>query len=579
MIKYILLLILTLPIATEAQYQKKRKLYISDISVSNESKSTASDITDEIKQNVLKSYGDYYHVVTDEDVVIMYEEVGEIKTSSNCYTESCRKLVAEAINADEIIYGSVISKNDSIFVNFTNLSREEQKYTIKSTKFISFLKKEYRTSIREITFSLIDPEKNLTSEDSMYFDELTDPTESIMELRKRRQFIIIKEYEKLGDSTYNNKRFENEYKEKCAFGIIWCKKSIKAKGAIEYYQDALTYSLEIEDEELKKLKQDHLQKKIAITKKTGISLLINFVEQLLDKATSLYVNGNKSDARKLIEHARIKMLNSIFTTHQLVESFNVLAKQISCKQIKISHYNYNNYGNVFSGKSFKNSIGIEFVLIPPGEFMMGCSLRDNKCNKDEKPRHKVNISKSFYMSRYEITQGQWKKVMGNNPSHFKSCGDNCPVEQISWESAQKFINTLNKMDSRKYRLPTETEWEYAARGGTSMKYYWGNQMDGRYAWYFGNSSKQIHTVGKKLPNDFGLYDMSGNVWEWVEDCYDNESYNKSQKTEPLNGKCKKHVLRGGSWYLMDTYLRVSNRFSTLSNSWYYCNGLRIVSIP
>ncbi|NBU98476.1 MAG: formylglycine-generating enzyme family protein, partial [Spirochaetia bacterium] len=188
---------------------------------------------------------------------------------------------------------------------------------------------------------------------------------------------------------------------------------------------------------------------------------------------------------------------------------------------------------------------MEFALIPAGDFMMGCSDGDSDCSNDEKPQHKVVISNSFYMGKYEVTQGQWKQVMGNNPSYFQNCGENCPVEQVSWNDVQDFIKKLcesKKMNPCKYRLPTEAEWEYAARAGSKTRIYTGEMkilgennspdLDG-IAWYGGNSGvdysggydcsgwneKQYrsskcgtHPVGQKKPNAWGLYDMSGNVW-------------------------------------------------------------------
>lgn len=585
MMRYLLFFILITPLFAQVQITKKKKLYISDISVSNTAKNIASNIPEDIKENVLKTYGDYYHVVTDMELTTIYKDTEEIIEESGCNTNTCRILIANSIEADEITYGRVISKNESIFVNLTNLEKNQKNYNLKATKFISFLENEYNKHIRMMASELIDPEKKLKPAKFMYFEELTDPIESITELEKLIQLQIIKKFEKLGDFHYNTKKFEKSYLGKCKGGIYWCNKPIKSKGALDFYQNALTNTLDIKDETLKKLKQDHIQKKMAITKKTGMIFLINYIEQLLDRATSFYVYGQNSKVKELLKHARTKMLNSIFTTKLLVDSYNILAKKTSSKLIKMKEYNYNNeYKTTYSNKTFENSLGMEFILIPEGEFVMGCSVNDKECEDNEKPRHNVKISKPFYMSRYEVTQGQWKKVMGYNPSHFKACGDNCPVEQVGWPKVKVFIKKLNKMESRKYRLPTEAEWEYAARAGTTYKYFWGDKVDDKFAWYSKNSKKQTHTIGERLPNPFGLYDMSGNVWEWVEDCYEKEYYNnKKEIIDPINkptkDTCKNWILRGGSWYLSQKYLRVSERFSTLSNSWYYANGFRLVSDP
>jgi formylglycine-generating enzyme required for sulfatase activity len=136
------------------------------------------------------------------------------------------------------------------------------------------------------------------------------------------------------------------------------------------------------------------------------------------------------------------------------------------------------------------------------------------------------------IGKYEVTQGQWKAIMGTNPSSFTACGDDCPVEQVSWDDVQAFIVKLNQRTGKQYRLPSEKEWEAACRAGGQHEYCGSDTVD-EVAWYDENSGKSTHPVGKKKPNAFGLYDMSGNVWEWVQDCYD--------------GNCTHRVLRGGSW--------------------------------
>jgi formylglycine-generating enzyme required for sulfatase activity len=189
-----------------------------------------------------------------------------------------------------------------------------------------------------------------------------------------------------------------------------------------------------------------------------------------------------------------------------------------------------------------NQAGIEFVLIPPGSFMMG-SVNGAA---DERPVHQVTISQPFYIGKYEVTQAQWQSVMGKNPSNFKDCGGNCPVEQMSWDDAQSFINKLNEgHDGFWYRLPTEAEWEYACRAGTTGDDA-GNLDD--MAWYADNSGKRTHPVGQKQANAFGLYDMHGNVWEWCRDWYDANYYVSSPATDPQGpGSGHHRVLRGGSW--------------------------------
>jgi len=173
----------------------------------------------------------------------------------------------------------------------------------------------------------------------------------------------------------------------------------------------------------------------------------------------------------------------------------------------------------------------------------------------EGPAHTVIISKDFYIGKYEVTQAQWQLIMGNNPSKFQN-GDNYPVEQVSWDDicqAGGFLEKTNQLKPSGYsgfRLPTEAEWEYAARAGTQTRFYWGNDpsytLIGDNAWYINNSSSTTHPVGQKMRNAFGLYDMSGNVWEWCNDWYGPYGGDVTDPIGPATGYSR--VFRGGSWY-------------------------------
>jgi formylglycine-generating enzyme required for sulfatase activity len=228
------------------------------------------------------------------------------------------------------------------------------------------------------------------------------------------------------------------------------------------------------------------------------------------------------------------------------------------------------------GKGMTNSIGMKLVYIQPGEFQMG----SNDGEDDEKPLHTVKISKGFYMGIYEITQEQYQKVMGNNPSHFKG-EDNLPVETVSWDAAVEFCKKLSQKEGKTYRLPTEAEWEYACRAGTTTKFSFGEDESrlGDYAWYRQNSGSKTHLVGTLKPNAWGLYDLHGNVWEWCQDWYATDWYSKTPAENPLNesyGDKKKRILRGGGWSYLALNCRVSNRNS--SNPFYRLSyfGFRVV---
>jgi len=202
-----------------------------------------------------------------------------------------------------------------------------------------------------------------------------------------------------------------------------------------------------------------------------------------------------------------------------------------------------------------NGVSIDMVAVKGGCFNMG----SNDGDSDEKPVHQVCVD-DFYIGKYEVTQKQWKEIMGNYPSKFKC--DDCPVEQVSWDDVQDFIRKLNSKTGNNYRLPTEAEWEYAARGGDQSRgyIYSGSNTIGDVAWYNGNSGSKTHAAGTKKANELGIYDMSGNVWEWCSDWYGADYYGKSPTNNPAGPTTGSYrVLRGGSWDLIATYCRMAIR--------------------
>lgn len=207
-----------------------------------------------------------------------------------------------------------------------------------------------------------------------------------------------------------------------------------------------------------------------------------------------------------------------------------------------------------------NRIGIEFVLIPAGTFKMGAEGGE----ADERPMHQVTITQPFYLGKYEVTQAQWQAVMGINPSFF-STSPNSPVESVWWTDVQAFIKKLNEMEGQAlYRLPTEAEWEYAAHAGTTTAYSFGDatQQLGDYAWYKANAGGQTHPVGQLKPNAWGLYDMQGNVWEWVQDWYG--KYHSEAVQDPQGPASGTHRMRrGGGWNNVAKACRVTNRYSVV----------------
>ena len=214
------------------------------------------------------------------------------------------------------------------------------------------------------------------------------------------------------------------------------------------------------------------------------------------------------------------------------------------------------------------------VLVEGGTFTMGATPEQGSdAYPNEKPAHQVTLS-SFSIGKYEVTQKEWQAVMGSNPSYFK--GFNRPVEQVSWDDCQEFLSKLNELTDKRFRLPTEAEWEYAARGGSrSLSYkYAGSDNLSSVAWYDSNSGSETHPVGQKSANELGLYDMSGNVWEWCQDWYGN--YRSNSQTNPSGantGSCR--IYRGGGWRSIMGLCRSSYRYNVAPSGRDNDLGLRL----
>ncbi len=222
----------------------------------------------------------------------------------------------------------------------------------------------------------------------------------------------------------------------------------------------------------------------------------------------------------------------------------------------------------------KKSFEPEMVFVKGGTFMMGSNNGDD----DEKPVYQVTLS-DFFIGKYEVTQAQWQAVMGNNPSNFKGC-KNCPVEKVSWTDVQAYITKLNSQTGKNYRLPTEVEWEYAARGGNQSKgyIYSGSDNIGTVAWYYDNSSGKTHPVGQKQANELGINDMTGSVWEWCADWYGN--YTTNAISNPQGSSIGQYrVFRGGSWGNGPQGCRTSNRNSDYPDFLFNDIGFRLVLVP
>jgi formylglycine-generating enzyme required for sulfatase activity len=248
-----------------------------------------------------------------------------------------------------------------------------------------------------------------------------------------------------------------------------------------------------------------------------------------------------------------------------------------------------------ASKTYVNEIGMNFVLIQASSFTMGSQLTAEEVAhryggraeyfRDEHPSHPVKITKPFYLQTTEVSQGQWKKVMGNNASRFEDCGDDCPVERVSWNDAQKFISKLNQMEgTTKYRLPTEAEWEYACRAGTKTPFFTGDCISTDQANYHaeyptkncpkGQYREKTVKVASFKPNAWGLYDMHGNVWEWCQDWYGD--YPSKLVVDPKGpDKGEKRVIRGGSWKLLYGGVRSATRLGSTPSHYSAAMGFRV----
>lgn len=225
--------------------------------------------------------------------------------------------------------------------------------------------------------------------------------------------------------------------------------------------------------------------------------------------------------------------------------------------MKLIKHPVNTDNSTSVSSQIRNSIGMEFILVTAGDFEMGSPSNERRRKLWESPVHKVTIKKSFYLGKYQVTQEQWSKIMRSNPSYFR--GEKLPVEDVSWEDVQVFIRKLNALENAGekipvYRLPTEAEWEYAARAGTTSSYFFGDNEPElkEYAWFLKNSGLETHPAGMKKPNPWGFYDLYGNVGEWVQD-----EYHISYKGAPSDGRAWENpfsnvsvpirIRRGGGW--------------------------------
>lgn len=251
----------------------------------------------------------------------------------------------------------------------------------------------------------------------------------------------------------------------------------------------------------------------------------------------------------------------------------------------------------------KGGESFDFIFVPAGSFYMGSELSDPDRNSSEWISHKVHITKGFWLQKSEVTQDQWQSVMNSNPSYFKNRSDmgdeespldnpgdtqkyhsgrgGCPVERVSWFDCEKFIAVLNSKEVGIFRLPTEAEWEYACRAGSQTSYYWGDNIKGDYLWHMDNAYNKPQAVCRKLPNEWGLFDMSGNMAEWCSDwnekTHDRRGMQISDPAGPEEGEYK--IIKDGSWAVRAQYCRSASRSMQKPDAKDMYTGLRLIWQP
>ncbi|MCB1192844.1 MAG: formylglycine-generating enzyme family protein [Leptospiraceae bacterium] len=658
--------------------EKKKKIFISKIAFSKDIPPLVSgSIQSRLVLYLIERFGQSYSVTNEKEIKIMYKKAIKL-LNQDCNSIECARPLAEAIDADEIIFGSLNVEGQELILNFKNLSRNRETHAIKTKSNVQkkFAIENYEHYVKEIVGKLMDPQyfvqnpkPNEGEESILPFEKLKEIKElqkiEIPTLENQELFQNIKNFLQEGDDRFQKKSYLDA-REKYLNALETLQMEIK-KQELSKFQDfikqtedriSITYAMDT------KLQIEAIDRKIPIntTKDLSINSLEGFLQEyqningslplisskynsrlseiqkevqnrmdtlsivlaekykvvgenayrqfkfeeeaipsfekslsllqkIYDKSRSAaktkevedllavaqrtcsnyvhnnvhsllkiteYLNLQNQDVTSEMQNAKATILKSKYADAELVYSYNILARLT--KQEIIQKDGEKKEEKKSYNPTTKNSIDMEFVLVPAGDFEMGDIPGDG--DFDEKPAHIVRISNPFYLAKYPVTQEQWDIVMKENPSGFNDSKKQ-PVENVSWEDAYKFIRKLNEMEeTNAYRLPTEAEWEYAARAGTKTKYFWGDKIDKDYIWFKENSGNHTQVVGLKQPNPFGLYDMVGNIWEWCEDWYDFDYYRNSPVEDPQGPESGVYkVIRGGAWNSGIRNIRISDRSS------------------
>lgn len=510
--------------------------------------------------------GSPFHVVSSEPKAEFF--LNQLKSyNGKVWNSNEIKQVEAKITENNAMVLQAVQKNDKAIANLIDFS-EHINQLPQLTHDIALLEKEIA--------NLKEQQKSYLTDKQLSILPFPENSAKISESYKQQADKIVVDKENIPDhillleKELEDKKGERK-KLKDEINVFLSKNN----SATQYENDEKTISvanhyvsLSIEklNKEKMRLKEDEITSVFNIplqADETSNEAMANKAADIVSQMCGQFQNS-KNFFNYIDKNGKIVFANG---NRQLSETWMYVNKEINGVQTisVLSRYEMDNYQkkeNVTRGDFFEETEGvvIEMIFVKGGDFIMGSPVSVQESDVDERPQHKVTVP-DFYIGKYEVTQEQWEAIMGSNPSGHKDCPD-CPVESINIKDVETFLQQLNLKTGKNYRLPTESEWEYAARGGQkSMGYLYSGSNDiDKVTKFYSEKCKGTGKVGQKAPNELGLYDMSGNVWEWVEDCWHN-SYDGA----PTDGTAWKEgcntqwVNRGGSCGYHERYLRVANR--------------------
>lgn len=605
--------------AQSGREKQVKRIYIRKLTVRGDAAKVTGDFRDSLIVHFLEQGRGKYHIISDEDIQVMYKQAAELQASGSDAEDSLRQ-IAYGISADYMIYGTISVVGNQYKGLFTALKRNSQTDELTKSAMVNirFYESQVSWYSGEVVKKLLSPTYRINPRDAplaigISFDLSKMEGMDIKRIRIRfqdttiRQIVnYLKEIIAEGDGFFKEKDYDSAlkkytlvferirtklppYKQKKLSTFIklihkrrdlihtikarQAEKSadeyyirVECEKALEGYSNAVSILAKVGNKKSKEYKKYYktLLHKKDLVNKTGRNHFLNKIRSFCNRIDYLNIKGEKDRADQTFEEARAFYQGSVFQNKEAMEMLNARARLLNLAGIFLPG----------------------FVYIQGGCFMMG-----SLAGYGDEKLHRVCVD-SFWMGRYEVTQAQWLAVMGDNPSSFK--GDNKPVESVSWNDVQEFIRKFNRKYSLSVRLPTEAEWEYAARAGSTTKYYWGDDSSEMYKYvnfcdknckYKRKDKNQddgyenTSPVGSFMPNKFGLYDMTGNVWEWCQDWYERNYYSKSPERNPKGASGGSvRVNRGGSWDCDADSLRSAGRDSGDPGLGYGDLGFRLIRV-